>query len=420
MIRASALYMVIIIALVIAVLCSAVIVAGYFYRAQYQSSFRNSKLQLNLASATNILLADTANTYQEESTFGLFNEADDSVSVQRKPWGIFDVGIAKAFKQGDTVYNAFTIADAIDTAKWVALYVPDEDRPLSVSGKAFIRGTASIPKAGIREAYVDGNGYEGDKHLVIGRITNSGRELPPLNPKRLKLLDNTTDLAIKANTWVPREDSIKNSFLQPVRYLYLGKNAATLHDIDIEGNIIISSDTTLTIDASTSLRNVIIRAPGIVINSGFHGNAQFFATDSISVGERCVFDYPSCLAVLKRSPLEKGRALISIGNHTVVNGTVAAWQEFKASLLPLIKMGDNVSVKGQVYSLGIVSYKNNNLVYGSIFTGRFLYQNNFSAYENYLIGNTVDAKKLSPYYLSSMLLPSMSSKNKVLQWLERK
>ena len=412
--------MVIVIALVIAVICSAIIVAGYFYRAQYQSSFRIAKLQRNLASATNIILADTDNTYDKGTSFALFDEADDSVSVQRSTWGIFDLGIAKAFKQTDTIYNVFTVANAVDTAKWITLYVPDEDRPLSVSGKALIRGNARIPKSGIREAYIDGNGYEGDKRLVIGKKQNSSRELPQLNPQRLQSLENFLQPLVNIKTWVPGRDTIRNSFLQPLRYLYLGKNVSTLHDIYIDGNVVIASDTTLTIEGSATLRNVIVVAPGIIISNDFHGQGQFFATDSISVGERCIFNYPSCLATLRNNVLGKGRALISIGNQTTVNGTIAVWQKMKASQVPLLKMGKNVTVKGQLYSQGIISYKEKNTVYGSIFTNRFLYQNNFSAYENYLIGNTIDAKKLSPYYLSGMLLPSANPKNKVLQWLERR
>jgi hypothetical protein len=51
-------------------------------------------------------------------------------------------------------------------------------------------------------------------------------------------------------------------------------------------------------------------------------------------------------------------------------------------------------------------------------TSRFLYQNGFTAYENYLINVRIDATALSPYYLSSPLSPLAGSAQHLLQWLE--
>src|SRR5580700_5913195 len=104
MVKASALYIVIIISLVIAVLCSSLIVTAYYYRAEYQKKFRYDQLQNNLGSGINILLTTQDTSYAKGKTFSLFNQDNDSVSLQKTPWGIYDIGVARAFIQKDTLY----------------------------------------------------------------------------------------------------------------------------------------------------------------------------------------------------------------------------------------------------------------------------------------------------------------------------
>src|SRR5947209_8220553 len=97
MIKASALYIVIVIALVIALICSSLIAVAYFYSSQYQQKFRHDRLINNLNSGINILLAGRESMYLEENTFSLLGRDEDSVSIKRLPWGIYNVGICKAF-----------------------------------------------------------------------------------------------------------------------------------------------------------------------------------------------------------------------------------------------------------------------------------------------------------------------------------
>lgn len=94
MLKASALYLVIVIALVIAVLCSSLIVTAYYYKAAYQKKFRYDRLQTNLTSGINILLASDSVAYQTSKQFGLYGTDEDSVSLQKIPWGAYDTGLA--------------------------------------------------------------------------------------------------------------------------------------------------------------------------------------------------------------------------------------------------------------------------------------------------------------------------------------
>lgn len=412
--------MVIIIALVIGLLCSALIAAAYFYQAAYQAKFRVDRLQNNMNSGINILLTSTDSSYRTERAVSLFANDDlDSVSLQRFAWGAFDIGIVQAFAQRDTLYKVFSIANAIDSAKWAALYLIDEDRPLSLSGKTTIRGDVYIPKAGVKTAYVDNQSYTGDQQLVQGKQHNSEKKLPPLTPKRLQIIRQFLRQPAEHNSMLLKNKSIDRSFRLPTTTIGLGKQVTTLQNISLSGNLIIRSDTTLIIDSSAIMHHVIIFAKAILIKAGFHGNGQFYAKDSIGIERDCRFTYPSCLGVLWDTTAIIGfPEKISLGENTRFTGLIFTYEKAKNPLRPLIALGKNTTVAGQIYSQGTLSIKAGTSIAGNVMTSRFLYQNEITAYENYLINTTIDARALSRYYLISDLSPVSAEQKKILQWLE--
>ncbi|MBB6126358.1 hypothetical protein [Mucilaginibacter lappiensis] len=403
-------------------LCSALIVAAYLYQSAYQAKYRADLLQNNLNSGINILLTSTDSAYRMERAVRLFPEDDlDSVSLRRSAWGAIDIGIVKAFAQQDTIYKVFSIANALDSAKWGALYLIDEDRPLSLSGQTTIRGDAYIPKAGVKTAYVDNQSYTGDKQLIQGKQHDSEKKLPPLTPKRLQFIRQLCQQAPEHNsTWL-KNRSIDRSFRYPTTTINLGKRVTTLQNISLSGNIVIHSDTTLIIDSSALLDQVIVFAKAILVKSGFHGNGQLFAKDSISVERDCLFSYPSYLGLLRDTAAIIGfPEKISLGENTRFTGFIFTYEKAQNPLKPLIILSKNSKVSGQIYSQGILSIKAGTDMTGNIMTSRFLYQNDMTAYENYLINTTIDAGALSRYYLTSDLSPISGQQKKILQWLEVK
>jgi len=416
MVKASALYIVIIIALVIGILCSSLIVVAYFYRYEYQKKFRQDHLQNNLSSGINILLAATDQSYSKPGTLSLFGNGDDSVSLQKFQWGVYDIGVVKAFIQHDTLYKAFSMANTIDTSKWAALYLLDDDRPVSVSGKTVINGDAYLPKAGIQEAYVDNRAYEGDKRLVLGKKYISKKKLPPLDSASLIRLGEY--FSAKGDTVIGK-DSVEQSFLKPIKVYDLKKSVQPLQHVTLSGNIIIRSDTTLTIDNSASLKDVLVFARTIIIKSGFKGNCQLFARDSISVEQDCHFSYPSCLAIIRLSkPKVNAQARIVLNADCTLSGHILMYEANPSELKPRISIGEKDTVTGNIYSQNILELKKESVTSGSIFTGRFLYRTSFTTYENYIINTTLNERTLSPYYLTSQIVPVASKKKKILQWLE--
>jgi hypothetical protein len=216
------------------------------------------------------------------------------------------------------------------------------------------------------------------------------------------------------------DDSFTESFLHSTRIVNFGKKVTTIQDIKLTGNIVLFSDTTINIDNTAILNNVMVFAPAIIVKSGFQGNCQLFATDSIRVGSDCQFNYPSCLGILRfKGATVKVPEKISIGENSQFHGLVFTYEKTSSkSLLPLIDLDKNVQITGLVYSQGIVGLKDGIQINGSIFTSRFLYQSTLTRYENYIINTTLDATALSSYYLNSDLVPVASKTKKVLQWLE--
>ncbi|HEY9000689.1 MAG TPA: hypothetical protein VIM89_05015 [Mucilaginibacter sp.] len=421
MLKASALYLVILIALIIALLCSSLLVAAGFYRAESIRKARYDQLETNLESGINLMLSGHDSSYLQKTMFALFGEQADSITLQKIHWGIYDIGISKAFIQGDTLTRVFSMGRSIDSGSRAAIYLADQDRPLSLSGATSIAGDAFLPKAGVKKAFVDGHGYQGDDRLVTGKIKNSQKTLPALDQARIKLLQNYLSTAGK-NTAVDsafeKADTLRQSFLKATRVINLGRRIHELRNQLVSGNIILYSDTTLTVDASVSLDGILVFAKAIVVKSGFQGRCQLFASDSIHVQAGCRFQYPSCLAVFnpnssKISPYVR----ITIDKNTAFSGTIVTYRQSEEEIMPVLALDSNVTVSGQIYSQGMLQYKDGLHVNGGVFTKLFTYQSGYNLMENMLINSTISSKALSPYYLSGELF-QMSNRKKVLQWLE--
>jgi hypothetical protein len=113
MLKASSLYIVIVISFIIAVICSSLIAAAYFYKLSYQKKFRYDKLQNNLQSGINLLLSEKETPYGEVEKISLFDHDADSVITGKLPWGVFDIGTVQAFIQQDTLQKSFMIAKTL-------------------------------------------------------------------------------------------------------------------------------------------------------------------------------------------------------------------------------------------------------------------------------------------------------------------
>ena len=418
MIKASALYLVIIIALIIALLCSSLVVVGFYYRQEYMRKNRSDRLINNLNSGVTLLLAGNDTSYSNRQDYSLYDDGQDSVKLQKSYWGIYDIGIVKAFIQTDTLSRAFSIACNVDTTNQPAIYLKDEGSPLAVSGNASITGDAYLPSSGVQPAYLDNKGYTGKKQIVNGHIFKSAKVLPALDSFHLLQLESL--FAIQTSVFSGKlPDTLENSFFMRTRYLNLGQVPRIISHQKVAGNIVIRCDTSIVIDSTAELSDVIIYARSIVVKSGFRGHCQLFARDSIRVMKDCSFSYPSSLAIIRFEDFKMDRApKIRLDSMITLQGAIFTYEKFDNRLKAGVDMGKNVTIEGTVYTNGEAALNGSSKIFGSIYTGNFAYRANYTYNRNYLVDAEVNPKLRSPYFLISPLFPGSSVQQKILQWLD--
>lgn len=423
MIKAGALYMVVIVSLLIAMVSASLLTIAFFYRQEVQKKVRLDKLLVNLESGTAILLSDGFSVDAETRKVDLFEDGRDSLILRKEHWGIYELNTVKAFQLRDTLKRAFL--SAVDFDDMNVIYLADEDRPLSVSGTTQITGNGQLPKSGLKQAYVDGKPYAG-KALINGEIANSGRHLPaleePLLQGFMKYLPSREEQQTaekkdldKGITFDVR-DSMGQSFFNEALVYHLSAGQMELGSRKLQGKIILISDTTVQIGADTRLNQVQIYAPAIIVASGFKGNCQLFARDSIIIGQNCVFDYPSFAGVFKTEKQEIQNK-ISLGEGSRFSGVLLSYEQKRSPLQTIISLGKNCKITGEVFATGYVKLEKTVVVYGKTSAKRFIMQTPSTLYENYLIDITLNRKLLSGYYLSSSIFKQSGRNQKILQWL---
>lgn len=208
MVKASALYLVVVISLIIAIISGSLLTIAFYYRLELKKKERLDRLLVNMDSGTSIVLSKDFFDYNKDTVLDIFAEQTDSVILRKEYWGVYDLGVVKAFELRDTLKRSFLIANVFDDPN--AVYLADEDRPLSVSGKTQLIGDGQLPKSGLKAAYVDGKAYEG-KNVISGKITESARVLPTLNKGMLNRIYQRFNLDQMFRPLA--KDSIINSFL---------------------------------------------------------------------------------------------------------------------------------------------------------------------------------------------------------------
>ena len=412
MIRAAALYIVIIIALLIAIISASLLSVAFYYRLGQQKKARIERLAANLSSGSMILLSTDYIPQDTVTVKDLYGDGQDSVLFMQQDWGIYQLNTVKAFQLRDTVKQVF-FSGCLFTES-AAIYLADEDRPLSVSGNTQITGHGELPKSGIKQSYVDGKPHTG-REAINGKVTPSSRFLPPLQQRYVEKILAGMRGDLKEMEWEP-QDSVINSFLNTPYIYRLKPGKKMISAKTIKGNIVLVSDTILTISNDTQLEDILIYAPGIIIENGFRGSCQLFARDSIIIGENCDFSYPSFAGVFKAAE-SKIQPKISLGSGSHFAGILLSYEKERSELQTRIAMGKDARVEGEVYATGYIHTDGPVTIFGKVYAKRFLFNRAGSVYENYLIDVVINRNLLNKHYLSSSLFKRSHSDNRILKWL---
>ncbi|OWK68850.1 hypothetical protein [Pedobacter sp. AJM] len=409
MVKAGALYLSIVTAFIIAVICASLIMIAAHFRGNYLKDVRMARLYRNMDSAIVLALANDDGNSKDKSYLDLFGAQTDSVRIEKEHWGIFTLSSIHCFQFKDTLSRSFLLGSDHnqDTS---AVYLSDEDRPVSVSGNTRIVGDVEAPKSGIRSAYAEGKPYKGNK-IVFGAVRNSKRILPELDKKWVEEIKSQLHTDPKLYPELAAGNHHISFFLPVKKYSIMDVN---LQADSLAGHLILYSDTLVHIDKHIKLDNVVIFARSIIIDDGFNGNAQLFARDSIVVGNDVKFSYPSVLGVMAGEITVQPK--IRLGKKVQFDGIILTHEPKRSALQTMIVLGEGTVVKGEIYATGLLKVDKHINVFGKVSCNRFIMQTSSTMYENFLIDVTFNRKARSGAYLSSGIFGGNKSINRVLRW----
>lgn len=420
MVKASALHLALVIALVVSILLGSLIYLHYFYRSQQQKLDRWETLRQEIESATTLTLSNDFPYTLTDSLFPSEIYPTDSLAIGKRHWGFFDAVTIRSWRDTDTLKRSFLAGiAALDST---VLYIVDEDRPLSISGKTIIQGTALFPKSGIRPAFVDGEYYDGIEEMVDGEIKESTRSLPAVQGDRIGEIRSLYDGAPEANhdalpyDALPYDAVLRKSFFAPTQYYHTLAPTTILQD-SVQGNIVIIADSAVTVSSQTAWENAILIAPYIKLEDNFEGAGQFFALDSMRVGNDVHLRYPSVLALLIPDTL-LGIGNLTIGENSRLEGLALVYREHVTDQKDLLELAKNSSIAGEAISFGMLKYTDPITIHGALYAYRFITQRPSSLYENYLINLQLEREKRHPYYIGPHIWTEYKkAKQAIVQWL---
>jgi hypothetical protein len=416
MLKAGALFYSVIISLVIAVLTGSVIMLSGLTTAAFNQSLLSQELELNANSGLNLLLSDqTIIGSEDQRIIDLFGKGNDSVMLERKFWGAYEIAIVKAKRNSKEAVKIASVGYLPDTSNSYCLYVVDQDKPLAVCGNTTIKGIAFLPKAGVKRAYIEGQNYTGSS-LVYGEVKNSSKILPEFNKALIERIRNLPMDLSSDNEMIMDTDQqvIKNSFHQPAM-IFRNESSVKITE-GYEGNIMIISKTLITVEADAVLKDVIIYAPKIIIKDGFEGNLQAFALDSIIVNTNVTLNYPSVLGIISNSNSKNASAIV-LNEKDTVSGSIfiCGKDQLLSGKSCGVFINKDAVVFGTVFSNGYADVKGS--VFGSLMCRNILLNTKSSIYENHFLNAVIDGSVLSSHFVGIGLVKESDRKG-VVKWLK--
>lgn len=389
-IRAGALQLVITIALLFFLLTATFLLRKGLTGQLISMTQTEEQLFLNIESAVTIL--EHARIQAPDSLYlSLYPEINDSTFLKIKPWGMFDIGLisTKAHNRQKQAAFLFGSTPAIEQ-DLPSLYFSDPDRYLSVSGDTYLGDNTYLPAYGIRSASINGTGYYGDR-LVYGDQFKADSILPRLSQNLVDRYNQYLFINVdRSNTDYYFDDifgkTLKQSFFQNTTLIESDENL-DLSGTKLSGNIIVRSGGKITIGNTSQIDQCILIAKNIQIEEGFRGRGQFFASDSIVVGDNSQLLMPSILTVIN----PKGSCLVELEKGVSFSGDIIMYTESK-ELLPSLKINEKCKLIGQVYCHGYCDFKA--ALYGSLYIKGFVAITENSFNQNLLLNACIDVGRM--------------------------
>lgn len=407
------------ISVIIAMLTCSILLAEHFTRISLVNDITNEEVIRNAESGIILACNNEHEDYSQGRDVDLYGRGKDSVFIQRKPWGAFDVCISRAHTRNISFEKIALVGVNESPVNSYSLWVADMDRPLSITGKTELRGKCYLPKSGIERAYIEGNSYQGSC-LVYGEMATSSRFMVPPDKNRLELIAELSkgkvadDDSVVSWNDLQSADTIARSFKENA-LIITGNYPIRIHQ-NISGQVCIISSIAIYVERSSQLNNVILVAPRIEIEDETHGQFQAFARDSLIVGKDVRLEYPSILAVCADKLSPEFAGLVMHESAKIMGDVFGSVDGDDIRRHVTISVDHDAMIYGSLYCTDLVDLKAT--VIGSVTCAKFILKTNSAVYENHLINAVIDCTKRNDAYISSLLRKTDGGTNSVVQWVE--
>lgn len=407
--KASALFYALLVSVMIAMICTAMISMMYSYRFLAQNNQKLLQLITNVETGFSYLLQQKTAKVGEQ-IIDLYQMQNDSIKLVTKTWGLFEVAQVQAFHQKQKMQKTALLGYQQDRS--TALSVADGYRPLVLCGGTKLKGNVYRPRAGIKSASVGNIPYTG-VNLVEGQSLLSLQQSPldsALLERRLNYLESLTSHITSDVINEILLDSIYQSFNEEVLVLHKKNIHLKRH---IQGQVIIKADSLIKIHSNAVIENAVLLAPFVEIDEGFTGNLQIFASEKVKIHDNVYLKYPSVVSLSEAHQYSHTGFDIQIGKGFRLEGLLLATRRANAPKIPKVKV-ESAQIMGDIFCIGILDIRAQ--VNGSVSCSSFQLRLEGKTYNNYLLDTQINASRKPVAYLAPNYLLDKPKKG-IVKWL---
>lgn len=412
-IKAGALQYVLVVSVLIALIVFAFISLLYLQQKLQVKKVLYKEAVENVESGFNYLGTSTI-PYNSEQTIQLSENPLEKTSVIKQHWGVFDLVTITSKVKNEVFIKSALLGENNKEQK--ALYLQENNRPLVVVGNTKIIGNVSLPKQGIKSGNIAGNSYNGNSLFYGVKKGNSSGKMPKINNiesfKKAFVQERVPNDSIEYFMVEDTQQRIQK-FDKPIA-VSESLSPIILKNIILQGKIRIQSETSIRVEASATLHDVILIAPKVTIASEVKGNFQVFASDKIEVAKRCELQYPSALVLITKNNATIEET-ITINENSTVKGSVVFIAERNKEISNFnhqVSISKNTTVVGEVYCTENLELLGS--VFGAVYTNNFITKQYGSVYVNHIYNGIINRKKLPNEYCGLFI---EDKRKKVAKWL---
>ncbi len=408
--RSASLYYAIIVALIIALTCSAFISFIYFQLYEEQYYDLHNRLVSEVYSGIEL---SKSNSFQtgESARWQFSSVHNDSIEIKKIKWGIYDVVYCKAyFKKNHFEKSMLLGSKEKQQYSKIALYISNQQKAINIAGSIKIRGDVYLASNGFKRNYIDIRTPIATDYLK-GNILLSNNALYSIDQTEFNNIIRQKNInsndSIVESTYLLNH-SIYQSFSNNT-IVIKSENDIHLSNIALQGNIKIICSKTVIIDKNTNIKDICIIAKHVIIRKDAELNAQFMISDSMRLEEHVTLNYPSSILLLDENSISISSRKLTIAKNCNIKGEIYFLNTHKKltnESYCLIEEGSKI--EGLLYSDVNTSIYGE--VYGTAFIDKPIVILNGAYYENQLLNATFDKSKLNTSFLWSPLLQSNTEK----------